>query len=110
AAHRGVSFIIVLTAHNHGFLDAIEASDYEYFLRETAKIGPVHNMMFYSPLTTDDCNYYEVNHFRPEAGSRIVKALSSDGAGDFARGVTEGNMDGEAHSARRNFDKPRRAR
>ena len=107
-AARGIVLDVVLTAHNHGFLDAIDIRDYEYFLRETARMGPVLNMMFYSPLTNDDCNYYEINHFRPSIGARVADSIAERPGGDFVRWVSAANIDEEVGFIRRNFEIHRR--
>ena len=102
AAH--VETIFFVPPRHHLALDTFDVGDYVYFLAGLARIAPYTNFGFYSPLTTDDCQYYEPSHYRPKVGAQIVRTLAARPAESRdARHVDARNVESELAFVRANF-------
>jgi hypothetical protein len=100
---RGVAVVIYLAPYHRNALDHIDEGDYLHLLKALAAISLFYNFAFYSPLTSDDCSYYEQVHYRPAAAARLVAALSAGGNSALVRRVDSGNVAEELAFIRRNF-------
>jgi len=106
---RGVEVVIYLAPHHRSALDSLDEGDYLHLLSGLASVSRFHNFAFYSPLTTDDCAYYEGVHYRPAAAARIVAALPEGASSALARRVDPGNLAAEMAFIRENFARGRAA-
>lgn len=105
---KNVRLTIFLTPHNHRMLDSIDMDDYEVFIRKLAGITGFYNFMYYSNLTTDNCNYYEWSHYRPFVGGLVVKVISGAlGGNDSFRFVNDQAVEKEVDFLKANFSKNR---
>jgi hypothetical protein len=103
ASQRGTQVTVFVTPHHRRFLDKINADEYVDFLKELARITPYWNFGFYSPLTTDDCNYYEPSHYIAKVAPTLFYAMSGAASGAYVRHVNRYNVREEADFVRNNF-------
>ncbi|MEM9022198.1 MAG: hypothetical protein AAGB22_00555 [Bacteroidota bacterium] len=70
-----IALTLFINPIHHTTYRAIDHAAYAGFLRELASIHPFHDFCQIHPVTTDNMNYYETSHYRPQVGDRIVERL-----------------------------------
>lgn len=103
AGRHGTQVTVFVTPHHRRFLDKINADEYADFLQDLARITPYWSFGFYSPLTTDDCNYYETSHYIAKVAPLLFSAMSGTAPGTYVRHVNRDNARDEADFVIKNF-------
>jgi len=67
-----IKLYLFTTPHNHKMMDTFYKDDYLNFLKEIANITNFYDFSGYNSITTNNCNYYEVSHYRPHIGELIA--------------------------------------
>lgn len=102
---KNVKLTVLLSPWNRRQIDAIDLADYEKFVAGLASITGFFNFMYYNQLTRDDCNYYELAHYRPRVGELIARALAipSSRQGEISHYVSRETVSSHLEFIKANF-------
>jgi hypothetical protein len=104
ARKRSVEVHAFVTPYNNKFLDKLNLDQYSELLGRLASITPYWNFGFYSPITEDNCNYYETSHYRAKVSPLLFSAMSGRaGKVTYGRYVSAENVSSEIEFLRGNF-------
>jgi len=94
---NNIKLYVFTTPHNHNMMDMFYAKDYVDYLHDIANITDFYNFSGYNSITKNDCNYYEVSHYRPMIGELIAARIFNDTnislPNDFGIWITKENID-----------------
>jgi len=82
--------------HNQVMMDSFVIDDYLDYLQDISKVTDFYDFSGYNSITTNNCNYYERSHYRPEVGeliaARIFNSKEVKVPNDFGKLVTKKNI------------------
>ena len=91
-----IKLYLFTTPHNHNLMDTFEIESYFNYLKDIAKITDFYDFSGYNSVTNNDCNYYDISHYRPIIGklitARIFKNPLIEVPKDFGVLVTKENI------------------
>jgi len=94
---NNIKLYVFTTPHHQKMMDSFIVDDYLYFLKEISKITSFYDFSGYNSVTMNNCNYYEISHYRPKISdmiaARIFKGTNLTLNPDFGVYVTRYNVD-----------------
>lgn len=94
---HNITLYLFTTPQNHNLMNTFHINDYFAYLKDIAKITDFYDFSGYNSITTNNCNYYDISHYRPMIGrliaARIFKNPNIDVPSDFGVWVTKENID-----------------
>jgi len=73
-----IKLYVFVTPHNHNYMDTLILSEYRAYLQDIAKITSFYDFSGYNSVTENDCNYYEMSHYRPHVAKWIAGRIFND--------------------------------
>jgi hypothetical protein len=93
---NGIKLYIFITPHNQNMMDKFVIDDYLKYIKDISKVVDFYDFSGYNSVTTNNCNYYEISHYRPHVGeliaARIFNNRSVDVPNDFGIFVNKNNI------------------
>jgi len=92
-----IKLYLFTTPHNQNMMDTFYKNDYLNYLKSIANITDFYDFSGYNSITTNNCNYYEISHYRPSIGKLIAARIFNDKKilipNDFGIWVTKENIE-----------------
>jgi hypothetical protein len=114
AERHQIKLYLFITPHNHKMMDSFLLNDYLEYLADIVNITDVYDFSGYNSITTDDCNYYEISHYRPHIGeliaARIFKSQTVKVPEDFGVLLTKEHLNGYLNEQREKIERYDRER
>jgi len=92
-----IKLYIFMMPHNQVLMDSIVLEDYLQYLKDISEITEFYDFSGYNSVTTNNCNYYERSHYRPQVGKLIAARIFNDKKvkvpDDFGKLVNKENID-----------------
>jgi hypothetical protein len=80
-------------------MDTFLLEDYREYLRDISDITSFYDFTGYNSVTKDNCNYYEMSHYRPQVAKLIAAKIFNDKSiavpSDFGKYIEKGSMRGK---------------
>ena len=93
-----IKLYVFTSPHNQNKMDTFLLEDYNKYLRDISKITSFYDFTGYNSVTKDNCNYYEMSHYRPRVGSLVAARIFNDNTvdipSDFGKYIEKGSMGG----------------
>jgi hypothetical protein len=97
--NHNIKLYVFTSAHNQNKMDTFLLEDYIKYLRDISEITSFYDFTGYNSVTKDNCNYYEMSHYRPKVAeliaARIFNDKSIDVPSDFGKYIKKGSMRGK---------------
>ncbi len=94
---NGIKLYLFIAPHNQNMMDTFVMKDYLNYLKDITSIVDFYDFSGYNSVTTNNCNYYEMSHYRPHVGemiaARIFNNKSVNIPDDFGVYVNKNNID-----------------
>lgn len=94
--------------HNHNLMDTFEIEDYFNYLKDIAKISDFYDFSGYNSVTNNDCNYYDISHYRPLVAKLIAGRIFHNPnikvPKDFGIWVTQKNINQRLETLQHEID------
>lgn len=91
-----INLYIFTTPHNHKMMDSFKVKDYLKFLRLISNETDFFNFSGYNTVSNDNCNYYEISHYRPQVAILIAARIFDNKSivipNDFGLYITKENF------------------
>ena len=104
-----IRLYIFITPHNQNMMDTFYREETYAYLRDIAKITDFYDFSGYNSITTNNCNYYEMSHYRPLVGKliagKIFKDSSIDVPSDFGVWVTKESIERHIRDLKEEYSK-----
>lgn len=95
-AVNNIKLYVFTTPHNQNKMDTFILDDYENYIRDISKITDFYDFTPYSSVSKNNCNYYEMSHYRPQVArliaGRIFKDKSIKVPNDFGKFIKKGSL------------------
>jgi hypothetical protein len=75
---HNIKLYVFTTPHNQNKMDTFILSDYNNYLTDISSITDFYDFTGYNPVTENNCNYYEMSHYRPHVGELIAGKIFND--------------------------------
>ena len=72
---HNIKLYLFTTPHNHNLMDTFQLDDYFAYLKDMVAISDFYDFSGYNSITNNDCNYYDISHYRPIIGRLIAARL-----------------------------------
>jgi hypothetical protein len=96
ATEHGIQLTVFIAPTNHKLLDTFVVEDYLGYLQGIAEITNFYDFSGYNSVALNNCNFYELVHYRPHVGKWVVARIAGDGDAnvpqDFGHLVTRSNV------------------
>ena len=95
---NNIKLYVFTSAHNQNKMDTFLLEDYYAYLTDISDITSFYDFTGYNSVTKNNCNYYEMSHYRPKVAeliaARIFNDKSLDVPSDFGKYIKKGSMRG----------------
>ncbi len=96
---NNIKLYVFTSPHNQNKMDTFMIEDYNKYLRNISEITSFYDFTGYNSVTKDNCNYYEMSHYRPQVGKLIAGRIFNDKSinipSDFGKYIEKGSMRGK---------------
>ncbi|MBU1667651.1 hypothetical protein KKC13_04475 [bacterium] len=75
AKKHHIKLHIFTMPHNHNLMDTFQIEAYFAYLKDIAEMTDFYDFSGYNSVTNNDCNYYDISHYRPTVGKLIAARL-----------------------------------
>lgn len=91
-----IKLYVFTSAHNQNMMDTFLLKDYNSYLRNISELTDFYDFSGYNSITTNNCNYYEISHYRPLVGkliaARIFNSKKLHVPADFGKHIKKGEF------------------
>ena len=95
---NNIKLHLFTSAHNQNKMDTFFLEDYNKYLRDISEITSFYDFTGYNSVTKNNCNYYEMSHYRPQVAELIAARIFNDSSinvpSDFGKYIKKGSMRG----------------
>jgi len=96
---NNIKLYVFTSPHNQNKMDTFFLDDYNKYLRNISEITSFYDFTGYNSVTKDNCNYYEMSHYRPQVAKLIAARIFNDSSiavpYDFGKYIEKGSMSGK---------------
>lgn len=93
---NNIKLYVFITPHNHNKMDTFVLKDYHDYLKDISSMTGFYDFSGYNSVTENDCNYYEMSHYRPYVGKLIAGRIFNDKTinipNDFGKFIKKGSL------------------
>jgi len=95
---NNIKLYVFTSAHNQNKMDTFLLEDYKKYLKDISEITSFYDFTGYNSVTKNNCNYYEMSHYRPQVAKLIAARIFNDTSisvpSDFGKYIEKGSMRG----------------